>query len=79
MQWLVNELGGGSDGEEMVKVSKDGKVTETPDDRTGNELNFNERRGREQKYKLSDEMVTEDEVQEKKDLKNLPPIYIFNE
>ena len=44
MLWLVAELGGSNDGEEMVKVSKDGKVNQTPDDRTGNELNFNEKR-----------------------------------
>jgi len=58
MLWLVAELGGSNDGEEVVKVSKDGKVNQTPDDRTGNELNFNEKR---QKRKY--EMITEDEVQ----------------
>ena len=42
--WLVAELGGSNDGEEVVKVSKEGKVNQTPDDRTGNELNFNEKR-----------------------------------
>merc|ERR1719189_574432 len=44
VSWMIHELSGESDSEEVVKISKEGKVNETPADKTGNELNFNETR-----------------------------------
>lgn len=41
VSWVMAELGmGGEEDEEIVKLSKEGKVTETPADKTGNRMDF---------------------------------------
>lgn len=46
IRWLAAEvgMGGGSDSEEVVKISKADRLKQTPADMTGNELDFNEKR-----------------------------------
>lgn len=45
--WVATELGMGGkepDSEEWVKIHKDGKLQQTPEGMTGNELDFNSKR-----------------------------------
>lgn len=46
VSWLMAEIGmgGNSNNEEVVKLTKPDRVKETPKDMTGNELDFNEKR-----------------------------------
>lgn len=46
VSWLMAEIGmgGKSNNEEMVKLTKPDRLKETPKDMTGNELDFNEKR-----------------------------------
>ena len=45
IRWLMTEIGmGGKSNEEMVKVTKQDRLKQTPADMTGNELDFNEKR-----------------------------------
>jgi len=45
IRWLMTEIGmGGKSNEEMVKVTKQERLKQTPADMTGNELDFNEKR-----------------------------------
>ena len=46
-KWVATELGMGGaepDSEEWVKIHKDGKLQQTPEGMTGNELDFNSKR-----------------------------------
>ena len=46
IRWLMTEvgMGKGKSNEEMVKVTKQERLKQTPADMTGNELDFNEKR-----------------------------------
>ena len=59
--WLMAEIGmgGNSNNIEMMKVTKPERIKQTPDDMTGNELDFNEKR-RKKDQKITEEQDDED-------------------
>merc|ERR1719402_995893 len=46
VNWVMSSLGVNNNDEEVVKLSKDGRVAETPADKTGNDLTFNDKKER---------------------------------
>ena len=61
--WLMAEIGmgGNSNNIEMMKVTKPERIKQTPDDMTGNELDFNEKR-RKKDQKITEEQVDDEDV-----------------
>ena len=61
--WLMAEIGmgGNSNNIEMMKVTKPERIKQTPDDMTGNELDFNEKR-RKKDQKIVEEQVDDEDV-----------------
>ena len=61
--WLMAEIGmgGNSNNIEMMKVTKPERIKQTPDDMTGNELDFNEKR-RKKDQKIIEEQVDDEDV-----------------
>ncbi len=62
VNWIAREIGLTGDGntnEEVVKITKEDRLKQTPADMTGNELDFNQKRV--QKYEKNAE---EDEINE---------------
>ena len=51
--WIASELGMKGDGndEEVVKLSREGKVTITPPDKTGNDTSFGSKKKKHHKHK----------------------------
>ena len=51
--WIASELGMSGDGndEEVVKLSREGKVTITPADKTGNDMSFGVKKKKHHKHK----------------------------
>jgi len=78
VSWMVESLGGGNDDEEVVKLSKEGKVVETPADKTGNELNFKSDKTKKKKKKGEEEELVDEQGAGDPEIGDIPEIGIDN-
>ena len=63
VRWIAREIGMNGDGnnnEEVVKITKEDRLKQTPADMTGNELDFNEKRAK--KFNNADSKGKEEEL-----------------